>query len=234
MMMNLWKPREHSFSIQASLLTTKELEHSLKSWGTQVILFIHLFQRASRSPIATDQRSRSPLEAKKMKKEDEDGDRSDQDLVVDDSNDAVGAPASSSSTRPGKTTSNGSASGSMATNGNRSPKENGSDCGKKDPHSPNSARSTPASIGKKDDKALSASPGVGQAKMSPPVSKALAGLGKKSFGSWQALPFVGGCIPIPTSFSAESDRASFIDPLFSFVPTHRLSVPWWYSASRSF
>ncbi|XP_059081773.1 protein groucho-like isoform X1 [Tigriopus californicus] len=149
-------------------------------------------RRASRSPMATDQRSRSPLEAKKMKKEDEDGDRSDQDLVVDDSNDAVGA--SSSSSRPGKTTSNGSASGSLATNGNRSPKENGgvSECGgKKDPHSPNSARSTPASIGKKDDKALSASPGVGQAKMSPPVSKALAGLG---------YPFPDG-IPPPGVFN---------------------------------
>ena len=91
-----------------------------------------------------------------MKKEESDGEKSDQDLVVDDSNDAP------------------------ATNGNKSPRENGTDGvnGKKDPLSPSSARSTPASTAggdrKKDDKP-STSPGA--AKTSPPIPKGLGALG---------------------------------------------------------
>ena len=70
-----------------------------------------------------------------------------QDLVVDDSNDGQ-------------------------TNGNRSPRENGIDGSvKKDPLSPNSARSTPASSsGKKDADKARASPG---AKVSPKPMGAL-------------------------------------------------------------
>lgn len=117
-------------------------------------------QRTSLSPGSA---TRSP-DAKKMKKEEDDGDKSDQDLVVDDNgNDA---------------------------NGTKSPKENGNQNGnggdskKGDPLSPSSQRSTPASLkGGKDmasaaaaDKS-SASPG---AKISPPVTKAaLAGIGNE-------------------------------------------------------
>jgi hypothetical protein len=58
-------------------------------------------------------------------------------------------------------------------NGNRSPRENGIDGSKKDPLSPSSARSTPASSsGKKDSDKSRASPG---AKVSP---KPLGALGK--------------------------------------------------------
>ncbi len=99
-----------------------------------------------------------------MKKEEcEDGDKSDQDLVVDDANDTAGSKE------------NGKENG----NGN---KEDGGS--KKDPLSPSSQRSTPASgaSGSKggkdaDGKSSVASP-ASAAKMSPPISKALAGLGK--------------------------------------------------------
>ena len=74
-----------------------------------------------------------------------------QDLVVDDSND-----------------------GQTNGNGNRSPRENGIDGLKKDPLSPSSARSTPASSsGKKDSDKSRSSPG---AKVSP---KPLGALGKQ-------------------------------------------------------
>ena len=134
------------------------------------------FQRRSISPGSSSgggqnlrtERSRSP-EAKKLKKEEDEGDRSDQDLVVDDTNEGANANANSANgaqTAPHNPTANG----------NRSPKENGnnSDSGKsKDPLSPSSQRSTPASLGKKEEK-RGTSPGI---KLSPPVSKALAGLG---------------------------------------------------------
>ena len=54
--------------------------------------------------MSPGERARSP-ESKKLKKEESDGEKSDQDLVVDDSND-------------GQT---------PATNGNKSPRENGTD-----------------------------------------------------------------------------------------------------------
>ena len=120
-------------------------------------------------------------EAKKMKKEDSDGEKSDADLVVDD--DGGGGHDS-------KATGNGNgihSGGGIANNnnGNRSPRENGgsnatNDAGsKKDPLSPSSARSTPASagsLGKKDEQGGAAgSPGAG--KILPPKSAlgALAG-----------------------------------------------------------
>ena len=120
-------------------------------------------------------------EAKKMKKEDSDGEKSDADLVVDD--DGGGGHDS-------KATGNGIHSGGGGgiannNNGNRSPRENGgsnatNDAGsKKDPLSPSSARSTPASagsLGKKDEQGGAAgSPGAG--KILPPKSAlgALAG-----------------------------------------------------------
>ncbi len=94
----------------------------------------------------------------------DDGDKSDQDLVVDDGNE--------------------SGAGGAKENG----KENGKDAGesgsKKDPLSPSSQRSTPASgasgnkstaSGKEDKPVVSP---ASAAKMSPPVSKALAGLGE--------------------------------------------------------
>ncbi len=89
---------------------------------------------------------------KKEERDTSDGERSDQDLVVDDSND-----------------------GQQNGNGNRSPRENGIDGAgiKKDPLSPSSARSTPASSsGKKDLDKSRSSPG---AKVSP---KPLGALGK--------------------------------------------------------
>ena len=129
--------------------------------------FVFLQRRPSASPASSSgnpnaDRPRSP-EAKKLKKEDDDGEKSDGDLVVDDNN-AEGA-------------NNGTS------NGNRSPKENGTNGdSKKDPHSPSSQRSTPGSTAKKEGEkpaapagAAGASPGL---KLSPPVSKALAGLGK--------------------------------------------------------
>ena len=109
--------------------------------------------------MSPGERPRSP-ESKKLKKEESDGEKSDQDLVVDDSNEAP------------------------ATNGNKSPRENGTDGSnsKKDPLSPSSARSTPASTSggggggdrKKDDK-QSTSPGA--AKITPPAGKGLGTLG---------------------------------------------------------
>ena len=124
------------------------------------------------SPATSDphRRSRSP-DAKKMKKEQNEmseGERSDADLVVDDDDSSKG--------------NNGT---SANNNGNRSPRENGgsnatNDAGsKKDPLSPSSARSTPASagsLGKKDEQGGAAgSPGAG--KILPPKSAlgALAG-----------------------------------------------------------
>ena len=120
-------------------------------------------------------------EAKKMKKEDSDGEKSDADLVVDDDGGGGGHDS--------KATGNGihSGGGGIANNnnGNRSPRENGgsnatNDAGsKKDPLSPSSARSTPASagsLGKKDEQGGAAgSPGAG--KILPPKSAlgALAG-----------------------------------------------------------
>ena len=129
--------------------------------------FLSILQRSISSNSPGD-RNRSP-EAKKLKKEESDGERSDADLVVDDDNDA-------------KVTTNGNGTN----NGNRSPRENGTsgsngDASKKDPLSPSSARSTPASSlgGKKDDKA-SSSPGAG--KILPPVSKpTLGALGNYHF-----------------------------------------------------
>ena len=105
-----------------------------------------------------------------MKKEESDGEKSDQDLVVDDSNDAP------------------------ATNGNKSPRENGPDGvnGKKDPLSPSSARSTPASNSggdRKKDEKMSTSPGA--AKTSPPTAKGIGTLG---------YPFADG-IPPPGVFN---------------------------------
>merc|ERR1719351_79673 len=121
-------------------------------------------QRKSMSPA---ERSRSP-ESKKLKKEESDGDKSDTDLVVDDSNDAP------------------------ATNGNKSPRENGTENGKKDPLSPSSARPTPASTSggdrKKEDKP-STTPEA--AKITPPATKALGALG---------YPFADG-LPPPGVFN---------------------------------
>ena len=128
-------------------------------------------------------------EAKKMKKEDSDGERSDADLVVDD--DGGGGGGGLGGGHDSKATGNGngihSGGGGIANNnnGNRSPRENGgsnatNDAGsKKDPLSPSSARSTPASagsLGKKDEQGGAAgSPGAG--KILPPKSAlgALAG-----------------------------------------------------------
>ena len=127
-------------------------------------------------------------EAKKMKKEDSDGERSDADLVVDDDGGGGGGLGGG---HDSKATGNGngihSGGGGIANNnnGNRSPRENGgsnatNDAGsKKDPLSPSSARSTPASagsLGKKDERGGAAgSPGAG--KILPPKSAlgALAG-----------------------------------------------------------
>jgi len=151
-------------------------------------------------------------EAKKMKKEDSDGGQSDADLVVDD--DGGGGHDS-------KATGNGNgihSSGGGITNnnnGNRSPRENGgsnatNDAGsKKDPLSPSSARSTPASAGssgKKDEqgsaagnKTSSGSPGAG--KILPPKS-ALGALAGYPFGP-DGLPtpgvFNGFRPPLPTA-----------------------------------
>lgn len=135
--------------------------------------FSFFFQR-SISSNSPSERNRSP-EAKKLKKEDSEGERSDADLVVDDDN------MGDSKGNNGMTNNNGS-------NGNRSPRENGTtgstgDGGsKKDPLSPSSARSTPASSqGKKDEAKTGGgggSPGAG--KILPPVSKAALGaLGKR-------------------------------------------------------
>ena len=129
-------------------------------------------------------------EAKKMKKEDSDGERSDADLVVDD--DGGGGGGGLGGGHDSKATGNGNGihsggGGGIANNnnGNRSPRENGgsnatNDAGsKKDPLSPSSARSTPASagsLGKKDERGGAAgSPGAG--KILPPKSAlgALAG-----------------------------------------------------------
>ena len=131
-------------------------------------------------------------EAKKMKKEDSDGERSDADLVVDD--DGGGGGGGLGGGHDSKATGNGNGihssgggGGGIANNnnGNRSPRENGgsnatNDAGsKKDPLSPSSARSTPASagsLGKKDEQGGAAgSPGAG--KILPPKSAlgALAG-----------------------------------------------------------
>ena len=133
--------------------------------------FSFFFQR-SISSNSPSERNRSP-EAKKLKKEDSEGERSDADLVVDDDN--MGDSKGNNGM-----TNNG--------NGNRSPRENGTtgstgDGGsKKDPLSPSSARSTPASSqGKKDEAKTGGgggSPGAG--KILPPVSKAALGaLGKR-------------------------------------------------------
>ena len=145
--------------------TERAISRNNQSSFTSHFLFSPFFQRTSSSispaGSAAD-RSRSP-DAKKMKKEEtsEDGAAAaaekgaDEDLVVDDANDS--APA----------------------NGNRSPKENGATNGdsgsKKDPMSPSSQRSTPGS--KKDGAESSKSGASPRAKMSPPVSKALVGLG---------------------------------------------------------
>lgn len=103
-----------------------------------------------------------------MKKEDSDGEHgSDADLVVDDDQESK----------------------SINNNGNRSPRENGNDAGsKKDPLSPSSARSTPASSsgGKKDKagaKTASSSPEAG--KILPPKSAlgALAGTSHELYAS---------------------------------------------------
>ena len=125
-----------------------------------------IFQR-SISSNSPNERNRSP-EAKKLKKEDSDGERSDADLVVDDDN--IDSKGNNGMTNNG--------------NGNRSPRENGTtgstgDGSKKDPLSPSSARSTPASSqGKKDEAKTGGSPGAG--KILPPVSKAALGaLGKR-------------------------------------------------------
>ena len=138
-------------------------------------LSFSIFQRSisSNSPIERE-RNRSP-EAKKLKKEDSEGERSDADLVVDDDNmDSKGNNGM---------TNNG--------NGNRSPRENGTtgstgDGSKKDPLSPSSARSTPASSqGKKDAAKTGGSPGAG--KILPPVSKAALGaLGKRIWADTRA------------------------------------------------
>ena len=137
--------------------------------------FSFFFQR-SISSNSPSERNRSP-EAKKLKKEDSEGERSDADLVVDDDN------MGDSKGNNGMTMTNNNGS-----NGNRSPRENGTtgstgDGGsKKDPLSPSSARSTPASSqGKKDEAKTGGgggSPGAG--KILPPVSKAALGaLGKR-------------------------------------------------------
>ncbi len=126
-------------------------------------------QRTSLSPGSStaggnsgnERGGRSP-DAKRAKKDvgdvDGGGDKSDQDLVVDDSNDQPPA------------------------NGSRSPKENGGDGGgknSKDPLSPSSQRSTPASS--KGGAAKEEKPGSSpRNKMSPPVAKGLAGLGECS------------------------------------------------------
>ena len=91
-------------------------------------------QAAAAREREREQRSHRPgsPETKKMKRDNEvsDGEKSDQDLVVDDTNDGAGA---------------GSA---VATNGNHhSPRENGID-GKKSPRSPGSESS---SSGKKKE-----------------------------------------------------------------------------------
>ena len=123
-------------------------------------------------------------EAKKMKKEDSDGEKSDADLVVDDDGGGGGHDSKATGNGNGIHSSGG---GGIANNnnGNRSPRENGgsnatNDAGsKKDPLSPSSARSTPASagsLGKKDEQGGAAgSPGAG--KILPPKSAlgALAG-----------------------------------------------------------
>ena len=122
-------------------------------------------------------------EAKKMKKEDSDGEKSDADLVVDDD----GGGHDSKATGNGNGIHSGGGGNGIANNnnGNRSPRENGgsnatNDAGsKKDPLSPSSARSTPASagsLGKKDEQGGAAgSPGAG--KILPPKAAlgALAG-----------------------------------------------------------
>lgn len=126
-------------------------------------------------------------EAKKMKKEDSDGERSDADLVVDDDGGGGGGLGGHDSKATGNGNGIHSGGGGIANNnnGNRSPRENGgsnatNDAGsKKDPLSPSSARSTPASagsLGKKDERGGAAgSPGAG--KILPPKSAlgALAG-----------------------------------------------------------
>ena len=128
-------------------------------------------------------------EAKKMKKEDSDGERSDADLVVDDDGGGgggLGGGHDSKATGNGNGIHSGGGGGiANNNNGNRSPRENGgsnatNDAGsKKDPLSPSSARSTPASagsLGKKDERGGAAgSPGAG--KILPPKSAlgALAG-----------------------------------------------------------
>ena len=116
-------------------------------------------------------------EAKKMKKEDSDGEKSDADLVVDDDG---GGGHDSKATGNGNGIHSGGGGNGIANNnnGNRSPRENGgsnatNDAGsKKDPLSPSSARSTPASagsLGKKDEQGGAAgSPGAG--KILPPKS----------------------------------------------------------------
>ena len=114
-------------------------------------------------------------EAKKMKKEDSDGEKSDADLVVDDDG---GCGHDSKATGNGNGIHSGGGGIANNNNGNRSPRENGgsnatNDAGsKKDPLSPSSARSTPASagsLGKKDEQGGAAgSPGAG--KILPPKS----------------------------------------------------------------
>ena len=119
------------------------------------------FQPPRMSPSADSNHS----EAKKMKKEDSDGEHgSDADLVVDDDTDSV------AKNNGGNVVNN---------NGNRSPRENGNDSKKGDPLSPSSARSTPASSSSKKEEKTSTSPGAG--KILPPTSKpslgaALAGI----------------------------------------------------------
>ena len=115
-----------------------------------------------------------------MKKEDSDGERSDADLVVDDDESKAGNGNGihGGSNGSGATTNN---------NGNRSPRENGSsnatnDAGsKKDPLSPSSARSTPASSsGKKDEAGKTSSSSPGASKILPPKSALGALAGTKS------------------------------------------------------
>ena len=135
-----------------------------------------------RTSISPGDRTRSP-ESKKLKKEESDGERSDQDLVVDDANEG----SNNAKTNGGTTTP-----AAATTNGNKSPKENGTDGAgsRKDPHSPASARSTPgSSSGKKEEsgKPPRSSPG---AKVSPPTTKPPAGpLGALGY------PFPDGLAP---------------------------------------
>ena len=104
-------------------------------------------------------------EAKKMKKEDSDGDKSDGDLVVDDDTGAGGDCKNTTTDR----TSNINGKGSPREHNSNANNDSGS---KREPLSPSSARSTPASAasGKKDDlgKTTSSSPGAG--KTLPPKS----------------------------------------------------------------